>query len=176
MVIMQEIKIGVVASMLMLEIVSYYYKQNKDLFDVLEDIYMKYGYYIEKGESIVLKGIEGKEKITKKMDSLRNTDITEIEGVKVLKTRDYEKIEELVFETNAEDIEKTDSYIKVITSADDFNEIEKYLESKGIDFIETKLDFVPDNDVEITDFDNALKFKKMIEAFDEDEDVKINEL
>jgi hypothetical protein len=55
---------------------------------------MKYGYYIEKGESIVLKGIEGKEKITKKMDSLRNTDITEIEGVKVLKTRDYEKIEE----------------------------------------------------------------------------------
>ena len=94
MVIMQEIKIGVVASMLMLEIVAYYSKENKNLFDVLEDIYMKYGYYIEKGESIVLKGIEGKEKITKKMDSLRNTDITEIEGVKVLKTRDYEKIEE----------------------------------------------------------------------------------
>ena len=50
MVIMQEIKIGVVASMLMLEIVAYYSKQNKDLFDVLEDIYNKYGYYIEKGE------------------------------------------------------------------------------------------------------------------------------
>ena len=94
MVIMQEIKIGVVASMLMLEIVAYYSKQNKDLFDVLEDIYNKYGYYIEKGESIVLKGIEGKEKIKEKMDSLRNTIITEIEGVKVLKTRDYEKIEE----------------------------------------------------------------------------------
>ena len=94
MVIMQEIKIGVVASMLMLEIVAYYSKQNKDLFDVLEDIYDKYGYYIEKGESIVLKGIEGKEKIKEKMDSLRNTVITEIEGVKVLKTRDYEKIEE----------------------------------------------------------------------------------
>ena len=94
MVIMQEIKIGVVASMLMLEIVAYYSKQNKDLFDVLEDIYDKYGYYIEKGESIVLKGIEGKEKIKEKMDSLRNTIITEIEGVKVLKTRDYEKIEE----------------------------------------------------------------------------------
>ena len=94
MVIMQEIKIGVVASMLMLEIVAYYSKQNKDLFDVLEDIYDKYGYYIEKGESIVLKGIEGKEKIREKMDSLRNTIITEIEGVKVLRTRDYEKIEE----------------------------------------------------------------------------------
>ena len=67
MVIMQEIKIGVVASMLMLEIVAYYSKQNKDLFDVLEDIYNKYGYYIEKGESIVLKGIEGKEKIKEKI-------------------------------------------------------------------------------------------------------------
>jgi len=47
------------------------------------------------------------------------------------------------------------------------------LEEKGIDFIETKLDFIPDNDTEITDFDNALKFKKMIEAFDEDEDVAL---
>jgi transcriptional/translational regulatory protein YebC/TACO1 len=39
--------------------------------------------------------------------------------------------------------------------------------------MEAKLDFIPDNDVEITDFDKALKFTKMIEAFDEDEDVNI---
>lgn len=86
---------------------------------------------------------------------------------------DYDKIEELVFETFAEDIQKEDSYIKIITSVDDFNEIEKFLESKWIEFIETKLDFIPDNEVEITDFDNALKFKKMLEAFDEDEDVNL---
>ena len=86
---------------------------------------------------------------------------------------DYEKVEELVFETNAEDIQKEEDYIKITTSVDDFNDVEKYLEEKGIDFIETKLDFIPDNDVEITDFDNALKFKKMIEAFDEDEDVAL---
>ena len=86
---------------------------------------------------------------------------------------DYEKIEELVFETNAEDIQKEEDYIKITTSVDDFNDVEKYLEEKGIDFIETKLDFITDNDVEITDFDNALKFKKMIEAFDEDEDVAL---
>ena len=86
---------------------------------------------------------------------------------------DYEKRVELVFETNAEDIQKEEDYIKITTSVDDFNDVEKYLEEKGIDFIETKLDFIPDNDVEITDFDNALKFKKMIEAFDEDEDVAL---
>ena len=38
--------------------------------------------------------------------------------------------------------------------------------------MESKLDFVPENDVEIDDFDKALKFKKMIEAFNEDEDVE----
>ena len=86
---------------------------------------------------------------------------------------DYEKIEELVFEKNAEDIQKEEDYIKITNSVDDFNDVDKYLEEKGIDFIETKLDFIPDNDVEITDFDNALKFKKMIEAFDEDEDVAL---
>ncbi|MDR1945420.1 MAG: hypothetical protein LBQ59_05165 [Candidatus Peribacteria bacterium] len=39
--------------------------------------------------------------------------------------------------------------------------------------MEAKLDFIPDNDVEITDFEKALKFTKMLEAFDEDEDVNI---
>jgi len=38
--------------------------------------------------------------------------------------------------------------------------------------MESKSDFIPDNDVEITEFDKALKFKKMIDAFDEDEDVQ----
>jgi hypothetical protein len=31
--------------------------------------------------------------------------------------------------------------------------------------MESKLDFIPDNEVEITDFDKALKFTKMMEAF-----------
>jgi transcriptional/translational regulatory protein YebC/TACO1 len=39
--------------------------------------------------------------------------------------------------------------------------------------MESKLDFVPENDTEITEFEKALKFVKMIEAFNEDEDVNI---
>lgn len=83
----------------------------------------------------------------------------------------YETIEELVFETNAEDIISEDAYIKVITSVEDFNEVEKFFEDKSIELIESKIDFVPDNEIEITEFDKALKIKKMIEAFNEDEDV-----
>ena len=86
-------KDGVVASMLMLEIIAYYSMKNKDLFDVLEDIYEKYGYYLEIGESIVLKGIEGKEKIMAKMDTLRKEKLEIIEDEKVLTIRDYEKDE-----------------------------------------------------------------------------------
>ena len=86
-------KDGVVASILMLEIIAYYSMRNKDLFDVLEDIYEKYGYYLEIGESIVLKGIEGKEKIMTKMDTLRNEQLEIIEDEKVLTIRDYEKDE-----------------------------------------------------------------------------------
>ncbi len=87
------------------------------------------------------------------------------------KKHSYDSIEETVFETNAEDIISEDNYIKIITSIDDYNGVEKYLEEKGIEIMESKLDFVPENEVEVTEFDKALKIKKMIEAFDEDEDV-----
>ncbi len=84
---------------------------------------------------------------------------------------DYEKIEELVFETAAEDIISEETYIKVLTSVEDYAEVEKFFEDKEIELMESKLDFVPDNETELEDFDKALQFKKMMEAFDEDEDV-----
>jgi len=83
----------------------------------------------------------------------------------------YDSIEEIIFETNAEDIVSEETYIKVITSVEDYAEVEKYLEEKGIELMESKIDFVADNEVEITEFDKALKVKKIIEAFNEDEDV-----
>lgn len=89
------------------------------------------------------------------------------------KKYDFNKIEELVYETNAEDIINENSYIKIIVSVEDLHDVEKFFEDKKIEIMEAKLDFIPDNDVEITEFEKALKFTKMIEAFDEDEDVNI---
>ena len=89
------------------------------------------------------------------------------------KKHDYDSVEELVFETNAEDIISEEDYIKVITWVEDFTDVEKFLEHKGIEVMESKLDFVPENDTVIDDFDKVLKFKKMIEAFNEDEDVSL---
>ena len=82
-----------------------------------------------------------------------------------------DEIEELVFETEAEDFISEDGYLKIITSVEDFGEVEKFFEEKNISILESKIDFIPDTESEITEFDKALKFTKMIEAFNEDEDV-----
>lgn len=89
------------------------------------------------------------------------------------KKYDTDEIEELVYETKAEDFIVEGSYLKIITSVEDYHEVENFFEAKEIELMETKLDFIPDNDVEITDFDKALKFTKMIEAFNDDEDVSL---
>lgn len=84
---------------------------------------------------------------------------------------DYNSIEELVFETPAEDIMMESGYIKIVTSPENFLEVQNFFEGKEIELFESKIDFIPDTETELDDFDKALKFTKMIEAFDEDEDV-----
>ncbi len=87
------------------------------------------------------------------------------------KVHDYESIEELVFETDAEDIMQEAGYTKIITSPENLHGVESYFTNKNIEIYESKIDYIPDNEIELDDFDKALKFTKMIEAFDEDEDV-----
>ena len=65
-------KDGIVAVMILCEMVAYYKKQNKTLWDVLNEMYERYGYYKEKNFSIVHKGIEGAEKIKQMMENMRN--------------------------------------------------------------------------------------------------------
>lgn len=89
------------------------------------------------------------------------------------KTHPYDQVEELVFETEADDILEEAGFIKIICSPDNLPSVQEFFENASIDIYEAKVDFVPDNEIEIDDFDKALKFVKMIEAFDEDEDVNI---
>lgn len=65
-------KDGIVAVMMLSEMVAYYKKQNQTLWDVLNEMYERYGYYKEKNFSIVHKGIEGAEKIKQMMENMRN--------------------------------------------------------------------------------------------------------
>lgn len=82
-----------------------------------------------------------------------------------------EDIEMHAIESGALDVFLESGYIKVICSVADYARIEKYFETQWIEIYESKLDFIPNNEIDINDFDTALKFTKMIEAFDTDEDV-----
>ncbi|KOR26447.1 phospho-sugar mutase [Clostridium sp. FAM 1755] len=83
-------KDGVSSSMLLCEAAAYYKTKGKTLIDVLNEIYKKYGYYREKQISLILEGIEGKNRIERMMKSYRETFPKEITGTKLLSYIDYQ--------------------------------------------------------------------------------------
>lgn len=65
-------KDGVVSLMLVCEMAAWYKNQGKTLVDGLNEIYDKYGYYLDFLDSFVLKGKDGAEKIQNLMVEFRN--------------------------------------------------------------------------------------------------------
>lgn len=82
-------KDAVVASMLIVEMAAFYKKKNMTLFDAMEEMYKKYGYFVEKGISIVEEGVEGPAKIAAMIDKIRKNCPKEIGGLTVDAIRDY---------------------------------------------------------------------------------------
>ena len=68
-------KDSIQAILMLCEAAAYYFEKGMDLYDALEEIYKKYGYYKEGITNIVLKGLEGQAKIKRIMDFFRTTDI-----------------------------------------------------------------------------------------------------
>lgn len=85
---------------------------------------------------------------------------------------DSSKIEELVFETNVDDMQVTDDEIKLICSIDNLRDVLEFFKSKWFIPEKSDIEYIPNNEVEVTEFEKALKIVKMIESLDEDEDVE----
>lgn len=83
-------KDGISAGMLVAEAAAYYRKEGKTLYDVLQDIYQKYGAFAEDEPNLVLKGIEGSEQIGRMMVYVRTHQPEEVAGHKVVKVIDYQ--------------------------------------------------------------------------------------
>jgi len=83
-------KDAVVATMLIAEMALYYQEKGSSIFEQMDAIYKKYGYYKEEVASITLEGIEGVEKIKGIMERLRNNPPKTIAGKQVLAVRDYQ--------------------------------------------------------------------------------------
>ncbi len=82
-------KDGVNASLLLCETTCACMDRGETLYDALQKLYQKYGYYKETGVSVVLPGKDGVEKMKGIMDNLRNNPPAELAGLKVTGIRDF---------------------------------------------------------------------------------------
>ena len=82
-------KDAVTASLLLTEMAAWYHAQGMTLFDALQALYEKYGWYGEKTHNLVMPGLDGLEKMAALMQSLRAQPPVEIGGVTVAQYKDY---------------------------------------------------------------------------------------
>lgn len=82
-------KDAVAAVMALCEAAAYYKDRGISLYEQMERIFKKYGYYQEKTVSYTLKGIEGTEKIKSIMEGYRKNPPRTAGGYRILKIRDY---------------------------------------------------------------------------------------
>ena len=82
-------KDAVTASLLLTEMAAWYATQGMTLYDALDVLYRKYGWYGEKTYNLVMPGLDGLEKMANLMKSLRQTPPAEISGVAVVRRKDY---------------------------------------------------------------------------------------
>ena len=85
-------KDAVSACMLLAEIAAWAADNGKTIYQLLQDIYVEYGYSKEKGISVVKKGKSGAEEIETMMRNFRENPLLEIAGSKVAFIKDFAKL------------------------------------------------------------------------------------
>lgn len=81
-------KDGIIAVMMLCEIAAYYKLQGLTLWDAIEQMYERYGYYREGQIPVTLEGADGATKIQEMMKTMRNNPPETIGKYKVLKIMD----------------------------------------------------------------------------------------
>ena len=87
-------KDAIIGSMLICEMAAYYRSIGSSIKERLEEIYAKYGRYLNKIDSYEFPGLSGMDKMAGIMEKLRNEPPAEIAGYKVVGITDYTKPEE----------------------------------------------------------------------------------
>lgn len=81
-------KDAVVASMLFAEMVCYYTDKGVKVYDKLQELFGKFGYFVENSKSIFFKGLDGMQNMADIMTKFRQSQLKEIAGVKVVSKTD----------------------------------------------------------------------------------------
>ncbi|MBD5496919.1 MAG: phospho-sugar mutase [Lachnospiraceae bacterium] len=90
-----------VAVMCLCEVAAYCKKEGKTLWDMMLEMYEKYGYFKETQYTITLKGVDGAKQIAEIMDKLRKNPPKAFGDLKVLRFRDYEEDKIIDMETGS---------------------------------------------------------------------------
>ncbi|MEG0075760.1 MAG: phospho-sugar mutase [Eubacterium sp.] len=88
-------KDAILASALVCEMAAYYKNQGKTLYEALDDLYKKFGYFIEGVQAITLEGIEGKKQIAAIMEKFRVNYFDHFADATLVETNDYLSLENI---------------------------------------------------------------------------------
>ena len=71
------------------EAANYYKKQGKTLIDVLNELMVKHGYYLDTQSNAFFRGVDGNDRMNALLDGMRKNPITEAAGIKVTSIEDF---------------------------------------------------------------------------------------
>ena len=95
-------------------------------------------------------------------------------GVIVMDSEDLDEDTVMMdaLEAGADDMQADDDVFEVYTDPDAFAAVSEALEQKGYTFLEAGVQMVPQNYVKLTDEGDIKNMSKMLEMFDDNEDVQ----
>ena len=82
-------KDGVVASMLIAEMAAYYKTKGMSLYEAMQEVYKKYGYFAEQTNAYTMPGKDGMERMASILAGLRDNKPVAVNGLNISKTTDY---------------------------------------------------------------------------------------
>ena len=77
------------AALMFAEVAAYAKSQDKTLDQLLDQVYLEYGYYLEKNGSLVFEGAEGADKIRRLAESYQKEPSSQMDGSKVVSVKDF---------------------------------------------------------------------------------------
>ncbi len=77
------------ATLMFAEVAAYAKSQGKTLDQLLDQVYLEYGYYLEKNGSLVFEGAEGADKIRRLAESYQKEPPSDMDGSKVVSVEDF---------------------------------------------------------------------------------------
>ena len=84
---------------------------------------------------------------------------------------DEDTVMEMALDAGAEDVIVDEDVFEIRTAPADFSAVRKYFEEKDIEFVEADVMMVPSDKIDLSE-DQLVSFNKMIDAFDDNDDVQ----